>query len=226
MKYIHYGHSSFSKEQFQKIENHRQWIKPKGGLWGSQIFNEYGWKQWCLDNNFRPERLKEYFCFILTKEARLLKIKQPEDLDSLPRIKGTESFEHSVFLDYEKLCEDYDAIEVFFNGDLDFQADLCGWDCNSILVLNPEVVREVPKYEYDINGTRLFVEDLVIINNYYQAACTAEYLIENYPEFDTLEKAMSAGYRIRGLMLYHDYSESEAIDYYLSRKSKREKDGE
>ena len=146
-------------------------------------------------------------------------IKSTDDLKSLPKTIGTEGFAFSVFLDYKKLSESYDAIEVFINGDLDFQSEIYGWDCNSILVLNQNVIREIPKFEYKINNDLLHVEDIAIISNYYQAACTAEYLIENYPEFDTLEKAMSAGYKIRDFMLLHDFSELEAIDYYLKNKS-------
>lgn len=228
MKYIHYGHSSFSKKLFNPIENYRMWIKPKGGLWGSRPDSEFGWKQWCIDNNFRLEKLKEYFYFILSNNARILTIKSSDDLKILPKKSGTEDFNSSVFLDYEKLSENYDAIEVFINGDLDFQSELCGWDCNSILVLNPDVIREIPKFEYEVNGARLHVEDLAVISNYYQAACTAEYLIENYPEFDTLEKAMSAGYKVRDLMHLHDYSELEAVEYYFNNKlhDEKEKDGE
>lgn len=218
MRYIHYGHDSFSRESFTPIENLARWIKPKGGLWGSRPDSEFNWKQWCIDNNYRLERLSEYFYFTLTPDAKILELRAIDDLAALPKIPGTESMQASVFLDYEKIREEYDAIEVFLDGDLDFQSTLCGWDCNSIIVLNPDIIRETPKFEFEIHGVKLFVEDLVRISNYYQAASTAEYLIENHREFDTLEKAMSVGYQVRDLMCLQDYSEAEAIDYVLSHR--------
>lgn len=216
MRYIHYGHNAFSKSEFSPIKNHNTWIKPSGGLWGSRPNSEFGWKVWCIDNNFRLERLRDYFCFTLTHDTRKLDITRPSDLEVLPKLPGSEQFGSSVFLDFEQISNDYDAVEVFLNGDLDFQSILCGWDCNSILILNPDVVRELPKFEYEINGTKLRIEDLACVSNYYQAACTAEYLIENYPEFDSLEKAMSVGYQVRDLMLLHGYNEAEGIDYVLA----------
>lgn len=216
MRYIHYGHNSFSRANFVKVENRSTWIKPRGGLWGSRPDSEFNWKQWCIDNNVFLEKLGDYFYFTLTSNAKILEVNDVNDLVVLPQIPGSEKLEASVFLDYEKISQEYDAIEVFLNGDLDFQSELCGWDCNSILVLNPDVIREIPKFEYELHGIKLFVEDLACITNYYQAASVAEFLIENYNEFDTLEKAMSVGYEVRDLMCLQDYSEAEAVDYILN----------
>ena len=38
------------------------------------------------------------------------------------------------------------------------------------------------KIEYEINGITLNVNELSKIAHYYEAACTAEYLLENYSE--------------------------------------------
>ena len=135
-------------------------------------------------------------------------------MDRLPKIPETEIFRGSTFLDFEKLKQDYDALIVLFGGDLDFES-LLSWDCDSILVLNPDVVREVPKYEYDLNGIKLQIEDLAAISNYYHAACTAESLIENHPEIDTLEKAMAIGYEVRNLMCRQGLEAHEAINQAL-----------
>lgn len=214
MKFIHFGDSHFSREKFNPIENHGHWFKPKGGLWGSPVFTEFSWKQWCIDNNFKLDKLSEYFYFILTSDARVLTVKSSSDLERLPKIPETENFRGSTFLDFEKLKQDYDALIVLFGGDLDFES-LLSWDCDSILVLNPDVVREVPKYEYVLNGIKLQIEDLAAISNYYHAACTAESLIENHPEIDTLEKAMAIGYEVRNLMCRQGLEAHEAINQAL-----------
>ena len=70
-------------------------------------------------------------------------------------------------------------------------------------------------YEYDLNGIKLQIEDLAAISNYYHAACTAESLIENHPEIDTLEKAMAIGYEVRNLMCRQGLEAHEAINQAL-----------
>ena len=143
MRYIHYGHSSFSKEEFKPVQHTSNWFKPQGGLWGSIPESQFNWKEWCIDNDYRLERLSKHFLFELTEDAKVLTISKLSDLDPLPRLRGYEDYKESVFLDCEALRKYYDAVEVFFNGDLDFQGVLVGWDCDCIFVLNPEVVREI-----------------------------------------------------------------------------------
>lgn len=38
--YIHYGHKHFDRNLFKEIEN-IDFVKPKGGFWGSDINAEY-----------------------------------------------------------------------------------------------------------------------------------------------------------------------------------------
>ena len=140
--YVHYGDCSFNKEKFKPIQNRKFWTKPIGGLWGSPLDTDWGWKDWCLDENFRVDRLKDSFKFTLMNSARMLSITSPEDFDPLPKLEGSDVFKSMVCLDFEELCKNYDAIEVAFGGDLDFET-LLGWDCDSILVFNPDVVREI-----------------------------------------------------------------------------------
>ena len=49
--YIHYGHKHFVSNDFVEIKNN-MWNKPIGGLWASDINAEYGWKNWCKDEEF------------------------------------------------------------------------------------------------------------------------------------------------------------------------------
>ena len=46
------------------------------------------------------------------------------------------------FLDFEKLSKSYDVIEVNISADRDLYWELYGWDCDSILVMNPSVIVE------------------------------------------------------------------------------------
>ena len=65
--------------------------------------------------------------------------------------------------------------------------------------------------KYEIKGITLDVGDLVDIHRYYEAACTAEFVMENYEVSDE-DQALQIGYDVRRLMDKYDYSELEAID--------------
>lgn len=71
------------------------------------------------------------------------------------------------------------------------------------------------KIQYEIKGVTLNVNDLIDIHKYYEAACTAEYLMENFGITDENE-AMKLGYTVRGYMDKYGYNENEAIERILS----------
>ena len=49
----------------------------------------------------------------------------------------------NIFLDFEKLSKEYDAIEVNISECRDLYYSLCGWDCDSILIMNSDIIEEV-----------------------------------------------------------------------------------
>jgi len=49
----------------------------------------------------------------------------------------------TVYLDFNKLKEEYDAIEVFISSDSRLYRALYGWDCDSILIMNKDVIEYV-----------------------------------------------------------------------------------
>lgn len=65
--------------------------------------------------------------------------------------------------------------------------------------------------KYEIKGITLDVGDLIEIHRYYEAACTAEFVMENYEVSDEVQ-ALQIGYDVRRLMNQYDYTELEAID--------------
>lgn len=69
------------------------------------------------------------------------------------------------------------------------------------------------KFEYEIKGITLSMSDMCQINEYYEAACTAEYLVENYGVNE--ERAMQLGYDVRRLMNKYGYDEEGAIEEIL-----------
>lgn len=70
------------------------------------------------------------------------------------------------------------------------------------------------KIQYTIKGVTLDVHDLMELHEYYEAACTAEYLMENYNISDE-NTAIHLGYEVRRLMGKYGYDEEEAINEVL-----------
>lgn len=153
-KYIHYGHSSFDRNLFNPIRNREMWVKPDGGLWASAVDSGYGWSDWCEGNDFNTHRLQQSFTFKLSESANVMHIRSVTDLDGLPDQKLLEYLGKPLWktIDFEKLLADgVDAIELHLSEedlcDHDFMCglywELYGWDCDSILIMNPDVVEVV-----------------------------------------------------------------------------------
>lgn len=143
--YIHYGHSEFSKELFNPIKNNN-FVKPMGGFWASDINAKRGWIDWCRDEDFRLDRLSSSFKFKLSDNARVLLIEQISKLNGLPLTEeGLIIFDiaGTIYIDFEKLMENYDAIEVIISSDYNLYYTLYGWDCDSILIMNPDIVEPI-----------------------------------------------------------------------------------
>lgn len=70
-------------------------------------------------------------------------------------------------------------------------------------------------YQYEIKGITLTMSEMNWITRFYEAACTAEWLMENYNIKDK-DEALSLGYAARRLMNKYDYDEESAIEEVLS----------
>lgn len=144
-EYRHYGHTAFDKDAFVKIRNICCSTKPEGGLWASGVEAKYGWKAWCSTSDFRECKEENSFTFTLAENAKVLHIASADDLELLPVVedKITFNFPLWVFLNFEELSKTYDAIEVSLSSDARLCERLSNWDCDSILIMNPNVIIEV-----------------------------------------------------------------------------------
>jgi hypothetical protein len=70
--------------------------------------------------------------------------------------------------------------------------------------------------KYEIKGITLDVYDLIRIHEYYEAACTAEYLMDNYDL--TEEQAMERGTRVRKYMDKNNVTEDIAIEEIMNKE--------
>lgn len=146
-RYIHYGHNSFDRNLFTPISNEEMFVKPYGGLWASPIDAEYGWYEWCCDEHFHTNWLSKNFTFTLSEKAKVIHIRSVADLKELPDQKSPEWFKRDPIwkcIDFEKLLADgVDAVELHLSEDGGLYQELYGWDCDSILIMNPDVVEVV-----------------------------------------------------------------------------------
>ena len=147
--YIHYGDDKFEKPG--PIRNRDQFTKPGGGFWASRKGDPLGWKYWCEREEFRLNRLKRSFEFILKDFAKVAVLSSTKDLIQMPKLNDSwkpNKYLHGFSvdwccLDFEALSKIYDAIEITNIGELYW--DLYGWDCNSILIMNPDIVEVIER---------------------------------------------------------------------------------
>lgn len=139
--YIHYGHTAFDHNSFIPIQNKQCWVKPRGGLWASPINAKRGWKDWYEAEDFRECIEENSFRFTLS-EANIFIIDSVDKLKELPVIKDPIRKSISTLIDFEKCIElGYDAIELNLSADPKLYWELYGWDCDSILVMNPDKIK-------------------------------------------------------------------------------------
>lgn len=131
-------------ELFDPISNREMFTKPFGGFWASPVDAVYGWKEWCSENDFGD--LSRSFTFSITSTANIRHIGRTSDMDDMPKLE-TVSFVPWVCLDFEKILADgIDGLEVHMSKDQPedimqgLYFTLYGWDCDSILIMNPDIV--------------------------------------------------------------------------------------
>ena len=130
--------------------------KPEMALWGSPTDATFGWKDWCECEQWIPSKnlsfedyFKTFFTWTLAKDAKVYNVANMEDIQWLA-YKDIIHYDHERFhtliIDYRRLYEEgYDAMELinpclghYFLNDLEMLFN--GWDCESIVVLDPSKV--------------------------------------------------------------------------------------
>ena len=139
--YIHYGNASFDKNKFETPRNIKWNNKPYGGLWASRVDAKYGWREWCKENDFIHFDHKKSFTFTLSDNANIMHINCVADVKKLPEQDFDREFTCIKTVDFEKLMANgIDAIEFNISNDWDLYMALYGWDCDSTLILNPDII--------------------------------------------------------------------------------------
>lgn len=133
--------------------------KPKKALWGSPVDAEFGWKDWCENEEWWPKHHKykeiedyfsESFKWTLKEGSKILTINKVEDLNDLYRAGLMRPNKWgSIVLDFYRILDlGYSAVELtdgyighmFVNR---LEESFNSWDCESIVVLDPKQVELV-----------------------------------------------------------------------------------
>ena len=164
IKYIHYGANAYDPTRFFPVKNSSWGTKPmNGGLWASREKDPFGWDAWCRENRYSVQLLKQYFRFTVSADSSILTLEDPEQLNNIPKTKPwkpkdlswMETIEPGKIPSEEQLMQLYstnpsciDFEELVRNG-IDaveltncsaFRDSLDIWDCNCILIMNPEIM--------------------------------------------------------------------------------------
>lgn len=135
--------------------------KPDNAWWGSPIDASWGWKNWCLCEDFGNYDFDNPIKWKLTKDSKILRIGKEEvfssksilkkytvnpysffnnDLEILPEL-----FREEVCLDFQKILDDGITAVELLDGSIGHSLDsfriplammFNSWDCESIVVLD------------------------------------------------------------------------------------------
>lgn len=102
--YIHYGSDKFEKELFMSIVNRNMINKPFGGLWASDIKADQPWEKWCIDNDFRIDKLDKNFKLTLDDSANIVEWTAKADLKQVPT-QDLSGYSQNIYLIQWALCQ-------------------------------------------------------------------------------------------------------------------------
>ena len=148
--YIHFGSAVFDRKRFTTVQNRKSRPKPLGGFWASPVTSKgSSWADFCRHEDY-PCDLRKSFRFELPLTARVLHIDNMRTLRKLPKSAPDEY--DIVYLDYERLAKEYDAVEFHVNKNEALRYALYGIEADSVLILNPDVMGRAAVYSEGRTG--------------------------------------------------------------------------
>lgn len=153
MRCITYGcGDAFDPAKFRPIKNSPYPVnKPEGGLWATPIGSDFGWLDCGAGDSIHGYEGCESFSF--DYKGRFFVIDCLEDYKKVPwRHRGVfDLFEQ--YVDFEKMEKmGVDAIHLTLQGMAETSysdPQLHGWDCETVLIFNPRLVRPHIKENVD-----------------------------------------------------------------------------
>lgn len=129
----------FNKSFFKPVRNNTERIiKPEGGLWTSPVTSLNSWEAFSCESGI-PSVNHHKQLLHLTPCAKIITVTSAHDLARLPFRRDKPNG-----VDWEILAKEYDAFWLTSEGMLDTilsDPHLCGWDCETVLVMNPYCIQ-------------------------------------------------------------------------------------
>lgn len=126
--------------------------KPTEAWWGSPVDAEFGWKDWCENEEWYLENVTEdkAIHWYLDESAKILQIRY-DNVDD-PNIPWIYESQLPISIDWYEVSKQYDAVELMdasmghrilpmineTSRWKEFQFN--SWDCQSLVILNPEKI--------------------------------------------------------------------------------------
>lgn len=150
--YIHYGSEKFDMDKFLEIKDRgllnpgRNTCinKPDYGFWASPIDTDFGWKEFCVNEDFRTDRLSESFTIELSDDAKVFTVTKLDDIPSDYIFRKNRYGAEYYNLNFDRIMKDYDAMELIHSDGhySELHNDLFySWDVDSIVIWNPQIIR-------------------------------------------------------------------------------------
>lgn len=153
-KYVAYLNEKFNREKIEKNnelpKETMTMNKPRHSFWASPVNAEYGWKEWCENNNFRDTNAQIPVYLTVLKDCNIFAIESTKQL-ILPQTLNTVLFYDvgfSKLIDYNFLrnigisaveLEDASIGHRFEN---QYEISFNSWDCESICFLDSKAIVE------------------------------------------------------------------------------------
>lgn len=198
--YVTYGKGNtldYKKLAENMSLNNRLSGKPTRCLWGSPIDSKYGWKEWCLYENYWDESMftdDNTILWTFTPHSTILSIK---DYDDILRCVS-EGYIYKDNCNYPTLnfvkifYEGYSAIELLDsnigNGLREYERVFYGWDCESIVVLDPSKIFQIDKDGNQINISGIQDFKNIVIGKAVEEENRLRRIREYFEDLDRYEK--------------------------------------
>lgn len=134
--FVHYGQEFFDIGRWRSVTNNIGWNKPKGGLWCTPETSPNDWASWCREENWHVGHLEKSFKVFIKPTAEILIIDNIKTLEIVQRQNYMEGI-NRILPDFEILKKYYDGIFFDLSSDQRLYMELYGWDCDSLLIMNP-----------------------------------------------------------------------------------------
>lgn len=226
--FIHYGCSKFDKNLFKPIRNNKFINKPIGGFWGSPINGDNSWYYYCSDNmpHTWKKTLLTYTIFQLKPNAKVLVIKSYSDLEEIvqngfyrPNTEDDPYYIHcdeKYIIDYKKISEsNIDAILLYLDYDFYTNASenpMYGYDVDSICILNPNVIMDVPQNEKSSLLNKYHLDKTEkIIQSMFDDILEFAYYLEDIEELENMITTFT-----ESIQKYRSKISKNQYNYYLA----------